>query len=149
MHESVNVLGGAIRADFVPQCNMIAFRSGRLNFFPSLPRVLLALFCIQMKSSHETRELIFYFRAICYQSRELASCSLIFKLRLLSQTFSMLACPQNPWYRLTISTQAWTESLLVNFLKLVVVSYSHADYVAVQSNLFFVTWVTLHRKNTA
>ena len=35
MYESVNVLGGAIRVDFVALCILIAFRAGRLNFSPT------------------------------------------------------------------------------------------------------------------
>ena len=34
VYESVNVLGGAIRTDFFPQCIMKACRTGRLNLRP-------------------------------------------------------------------------------------------------------------------
>ena len=54
-YESVIVLGGAIRADFVRQCFMIACRADRLSFSTFLH--LLSAFGIQIKSSRKTHEL--------------------------------------------------------------------------------------------
>ena len=50
VHESVRVLGDAIRADFVPQCNMIACRAGRLNF-KFLPTFLHILSAFKLKET--------------------------------------------------------------------------------------------------
>ena len=58
MCQSVNVLGRAIRADFVPQCNMKECRSGRLIFPLSILHILSALFHIQTMRSRETHEFI-------------------------------------------------------------------------------------------
>ena len=69
---------------------------------------------------------------------DMTSCSMIFKLRLLSQSFCMLACPQTPWFGSTNPKKAWKHSLSVNVHKFDVVSYSHADSVAVHSNHFLV-----------
>ena len=66
----------------------------------------------------------------------LASCSLIFKLRLLSQKFCMLAWPQNLWFGYTNGKKVWVPSLSPNFHKFSGVSYSHANSVAVHSNYF-------------
>ena len=73
---------------------------------------------------------------------DVASCSLIFKLRLLSQSFFMLACIQIPWFVQTNAKKAWQHCLSVNFHKDFVVSYSYADSVAVRSNNFLlVEWL--------
>ena len=58
VYESVIVLGGAIRADFVPQCFMKACRAGRLQFSPIFLHILSALFGIQIKRSRKTHESI-------------------------------------------------------------------------------------------
>ena len=98
--ESVDILGPAIRADFVPQCIMEVCRTGRLNFSLSFLHILSALFDIQMKRSRRTHEFIIQVQAYCYQSKikmiDMASCSLTFKLRLLFQSFCMLAFTQIP-----------------------------------------------------
>ena len=53
VYESISVLGGGILADFVPQCNMLVCRPGRLNFnfLPTFLQILSALFGIQFKRS--------------------------------------------------------------------------------------------------
>ena len=66
----------------------------------------------------------------------MVSNSLIFKLRLRSRTFCLLVCPQTPWLGWTNPNKAWEYSLFANFRQLFVVSYSHADSVAVNSNQF-------------
>ena len=72
----------------------------------------------------------------------MASFSLIFKLRLLSQSFCMLACTQTPWFVQTNAMKAWQLCLSVNFHKIFVVFYSYADSVAVRSNNFLlVEWL--------
>ena len=58
VYESVNVLGGAILADFVPQCIMKACRAGHLNFSPTFLHIRSALFGIQFKKSRKTHEFI-------------------------------------------------------------------------------------------
>ena len=58
VYESVNVLGRAIPADFVPQCNMEACRTGRLNFSLSFLHILWTLFDIQLKRNRKTQECI-------------------------------------------------------------------------------------------
>ena len=58
MYEPVNVLGRAIRAEFVPQCIMKACRAGHLNFSLSFLHILQALFDIQMKKSRKMHEFI-------------------------------------------------------------------------------------------
>ena len=63
---------------------------------------------------------------------DMVSCSLIFKLRRQSQFFCMLACTQTPWFVYTNPKKAWKHSLSINFYKFVVVSYIHADPVAVR-----------------
>ena len=72
----------------------------------------------------------------------MASCCLIFKLRLLSQSFCVLASTQTPWFVLTNPKKAWKHSLSVNLHKFVVVCCSRADSVAVRSNHFLlVEWL--------
>ena len=44
MYESVNIIGGATRADLFQQNVMIACRAGRLIIFPTFLHVLLSLF---------------------------------------------------------------------------------------------------------
>ena len=58
MYESVNVLGGVIRNDFVPQVIMKACRAGRLNFMPRFLHIHSALFGLQVKRSRKTHEFI-------------------------------------------------------------------------------------------
>ena len=58
--ESANVLGGAIRTDFVPQCNMKACRAGHLNFSPTFLHTLSALFDIRTRGSRKTHELVLF-----------------------------------------------------------------------------------------
>ena len=73
---------------------------------------------------------------------DMASCSLTFKLRLLSQSFWMLACTQTPRFVQTNAKKAWQHCLSVNFHKYFVVPYSYADSVAVRSNNFLlVEWL--------
>ena len=87
----------------------------------------------------------FSFKHIATKVKKLvgfASCSLIFKQRLLSQSICMLACTQTPWFVYTIPKKAWKHSLSVNLPNFVLVSYSHADCVAVRSNHFlWVEWL--------
>ena len=59
VYKSVNVLEGAIRADFVPQCIMKACRAGHHNFSLSFLHILSALFDIQIKRNRKTHEFIF------------------------------------------------------------------------------------------
>ena len=47
----------------------------------------------------------------------MASFSLIFKLRLFSQIFCMLACPQTPWFGQPNPKKAWKHNWSVNFHK--------------------------------
>ena len=47
--DSFKVLGVAIWADYVPQCDMKACRAGRVNFSPNFLHILSELFCIQIK----------------------------------------------------------------------------------------------------
>ena len=56
VYESVNVPGGEIRTDSVPQCIMKACRTGRLNFSPTFLRLLSELFGIQIKRSGKTHD---------------------------------------------------------------------------------------------
>ena len=58
MYESINVLGGAIRADFVPQRIMKACRAGPFNFSPTFLHMLSALFDIQIKRSRKAHEFV-------------------------------------------------------------------------------------------
>ena len=58
VYESVIVLEGAIRADFVPQCFMIACRAGHLYFSATLLHILSALVGIQIRTSRETHKLV-------------------------------------------------------------------------------------------
>ena len=58
VYESVNVLGGAFRADSVPQCTMISCRAGRPNILPNFFHILSASFGIQNKSCRNTDEFI-------------------------------------------------------------------------------------------
>ena len=67
---------------------------------------------------------------------DLASCSLFFKLRLLSQSFCIFACTQTPRFVWTNPKKAYKHSLSVNFHKLVVDFHSHADSAALRSNHF-------------
>ena len=67
---------------------------------------------------------------------DLASCSLIFKVRLLSQKVCMLAWPQIPWFGYTNAKKAWVHRTSLISHKLFVVSYSNADSVLVHSNYF-------------
>ena len=56
--ESVNVIGGAMRTDFAPQCVMKACRIGHLKFSPTFLHILWALFDVQVKRSRKTHEFI-------------------------------------------------------------------------------------------
>ena len=67
---------------------------------------------------------------------DMASFSVIFRLRLLSQSFYMLASTRTPWFVWTNAKKAWKHRFSVNFDNFVVVSYSYADSVAVCSNHF-------------
>ena len=67
---------------------------------------------------------------------DLSSCCLIFKLRLLSQNFCMLAWPQFSRFGYTNAKKAWVHSLSLNFHKFFVVSYSYEDSVAEHSKFF-------------
>ena len=71
-----------------------------LQFSPIFLHTLSALFSIQFKSFRKTHEVTILPYAYCYQSKrklaDMAWCSLIFKLRLLYQSFWMLACSQLP-----------------------------------------------------
>ena len=60
VHDSVNILRGAIWTDFVPHCIMKACRTGRLNFSPTFLHKPSALFGIQVKRSRKTHEFIIY-----------------------------------------------------------------------------------------
>ena len=55
--ESVNVLGGTIGANFVPQSNMIACGAVRLEFSPTFLHVLSAFLGIELSSRLLTYEL--------------------------------------------------------------------------------------------
>ena len=78
----------------------------------------------------------------------MASCSLIFKLRLLSDTLcTMFFCLSwNSIIWVDKPKKAKKHSLSVNFHKIALVFYSHADSVAVISNHFFIISVTFRRK---
>ena len=56
--DSINVLGRAFGADFVPQCIMKACRADRFKFSLSFLHILSALFDIQFKRNRETQEFI-------------------------------------------------------------------------------------------
>ena len=72
----------------------------------------------------------------------MASCSLIFEPRLLSQSFCMLACTQTPWFVYMNPKKARKHSWSINFHKSFVVFYSHTDSAAVRSNHFLlVEWL--------
>ena len=58
VYESVNILGRAMRANFVPQCIMKACRASRINFSLNFLHILSALFDIQTKRSRKTHEFI-------------------------------------------------------------------------------------------
>ena len=54
----------------------------------------------------------------------------------------MLACPLTPWFGYANPKKARKHSLSVNFHKFIVVSYCHADSIAVRSNHFLlVEWL--------
>ena len=145
-----HVLAGAVWAGFVRQSNEKACRFGHLNLSLTFLHELLAKFGIQIRSSRKTHEFIGSFYAKCYQSRKLvnrASFSLIFNLRLLSQTSCMFSCTQNPWFVKTKPKKAWKPSLSVKFNNIVVVFYNHAESVALPSNHSPNLWVTLRRRN--
>ena len=73
---------------------------------------------------------------------DMASCSLIFEPRLLSQSFCMLACTQTPWFVYTKPKKARKHSSSVNFHKFCLVFCSHVDSAAVRSNHFLlVEWL--------
>ena len=58
LYESVNVLGGAMRTNFVPQCIMEACRAGRFKFMLTFMHILSALFGFQIRRNLETHEFI-------------------------------------------------------------------------------------------
>ena len=57
VYECVNLLGGAIWADFVPKCFIIVWRAGRVSISPTFLHMLSALIGVQSKSGRETHEL--------------------------------------------------------------------------------------------
>ena len=85
MYESVNVLGGATRTDFVQQCILKACIAGRLNVSPTFLHILSALIGIEFKRSREPHRLALSILLLNLKKMvDKASFSLIFKLRLLS-----------------------------------------------------------------
>ena len=62
VYETVNVLGGAIRVDFVSLCILIAYRAGRLKFSPTFPHIPSVLFGSQIIEAVRHMSLSFTFR---------------------------------------------------------------------------------------
>ena len=99
MHESVNVLGGAIRADFVPQYIMKACGAGRLNFSPTFCIYSWLYLAFKIREAVKHMSSSFSFKDIATKVKkmvDMTSCSLTFKLTFLSQSFCMLASTQTP-----------------------------------------------------
>ena len=68
----------------------------------------------------------------------MASCSLIFKLNLVFQSFCMLARTRTQWFVKTKPKKAWNTVYLSIFTNFCVVSYSGADFMPVHSNHFLI-----------
>ena len=98
---SVKVSGAATRADFHPQCIMIAFRAGPFNFLPTFVHVVSTLLAFRLGEAVKLMNSSVSFKHTATKVKkqkliDMFSCSSIFKLKFLFQSFCMLACTQTP-----------------------------------------------------
>ena len=139
VYESVNVLGGSIRTYFFPQCIMKACRTGRFNFYP--PSCIHSRHYLAFKLRHSVRHMSssFSLMHIATNGKKIGSYGLMFfdfqtktpvSIILYACLYSTSEiCVDEP--KESLKTQFICQLSLIS-----VVSYSHADSVAVRSNHF-------------